>query len=115
MHLGTFNEVLDGFPHASVEGPSVSGALKSEPKLPVVDFPVVEGWVRLGVHQVLLHEALQHHLGGREPKRGAKSLFPCEGQSCHRFSPDQSFPLPKSKPSHDSHYAGRGTSFPTKL
>jgi len=92
---GTFDEVLDGFPHSSVEGSSIGGALKSEPKLSVVDFPVVEGWVCLRVHQVLLHKALQHHLGGREPQKRSEVTFPTP-----RTQPAPSQPRPKSKPSH---------------
>lgn len=106
VRRGTFYEVLDGFPHSSVEGSSVSRALKSEPELSVVDFPVVEGGVCLCVHEVLLHKALQHHLGGREPQKRSKVTFPTPRT---QLAPSQ--PRPKSKPSHASR---RGTSFPTK-
>lgn len=60
----TFRQVLHGFPDPTVEGACVGRALERQATLLVVHFPVVKCGRGLGVHQILLQEAFQNHLGG---------------------------------------------------
>lgn len=59
----TFGQVLQGLPHAAVEGSGVGRALEGQTAPPVVHLPVVERGRGLRVDQILLQETLQDHLG----------------------------------------------------
>lgn len=60
--LRTFGQVLDGFPHASVERSGVSRTLEGQAALPVLHLPVVKRGICDGVHEVLPQRAVQNHL-----------------------------------------------------
>lgn len=64
--LPTLADVLDGPAYAAVEGTGVGGALERQPKLLVVDPPVVEDGGDLVVHDIPLQDALQHHLATQQ-------------------------------------------------
>lgn len=51
---GTFSQVLQGLPDATIEGSGVGRALEGQTALPVVHLPVVEGGRGLRVDQILL-------------------------------------------------------------
>lgn len=58
----TFSQVLDGFPHASVERSGISWTLKGQAALPVLHLPVVKRGICYGVHEVFPQRTVQDHL-----------------------------------------------------